>query len=72
MTIEQLRNSGMIIFEGIVGSQAYGIATPASDIDKKGVFILAAILRRPHVLVMLPQQGEKNQFYPIEGGRQDL
>jgi hypothetical protein len=39
MTIEQLRNSGTIIFEGIVGSQAYGIATPASDIDKKGVFI---------------------------------
>jgi hypothetical protein len=39
MTIEQLRNSGMIIFEGIVGSQAYGIATPTSDVDKKGVFI---------------------------------
>jgi hypothetical protein len=39
MTIEQLRNSGTIIFEGIVGSQAYGIATPTSDIDKKGVFI---------------------------------
>ena len=39
MTIEQLRDSGKIIFEGIVGSQAYGIATPTSDIDKKGVFI---------------------------------
>jgi hypothetical protein len=39
MTIEKLRNSGMIIFEGIVGSQAYGIATPTSDVDKKGVFI---------------------------------
>jgi len=39
MTIEQLRNRGKIIFEGIVGSQAYGIATPTSDIDKKGVFI---------------------------------
>jgi len=39
MTIEQLRNSGMIIFEGIVGSQAYGISTPTSDVDKKGVFI---------------------------------
>ena len=39
MTIDQLRNSGMIIFEGIVGSQAYGIATPTSDVDKKGVFI---------------------------------
>jgi hypothetical protein len=39
MSIEQLRNSGMIIFEGIVGSQSYGIATPESDVDKKGVFI---------------------------------
>ncbi len=39
MTVEQLRNSGMIIFEGIVGSQSYGIATPTSDVDKKGVFI---------------------------------
>lgn len=39
MTIEELRNSGMIIFEGIVGSQAYGIATPSSDIDKKGIYV---------------------------------
>lgn len=39
MTIEQLRNSGTIIFEGIVGSQAYGIATPASDVDVKGVYV---------------------------------
>jgi hypothetical protein len=40
MTIQNLRDQGLIIFEGIVGSQAYGIATPASDVDKKGVFIL--------------------------------
>lgn len=39
MNIEQLRQSGMIIFDGIVGSQAYGISTPTSDVDKKGVFI---------------------------------
>jgi hypothetical protein len=39
MNIEQLHESGMIIFSGIVGSQAYGISTPTSDIDKKGVFI---------------------------------
>lgn len=39
MTVEQLRKSGTIIFEGIVGSQSYGIATPESDVDKKGVFI---------------------------------
>ena len=39
MTIDQLRNSGNIIFEAIVGSQSYGIATLTSDIDKKGVYI---------------------------------
>jgi predicted nucleotidyltransferase len=39
MTIEQLKENGLIIFEGIVGSQAYGIATPTSDIDIKGVFM---------------------------------
>jgi len=39
MTIEKLRNSGGIIFEGIVGSQSYGIATEFSDMDVKGVFV---------------------------------
>ena len=39
MTIEELHKSGMIIFSGIVGSHAYGISTPTSDVDKKGVFI---------------------------------
>lgn len=39
MNIEELRSSGWIIFSGIVGSQAYGIATPTSDVDTKGVFI---------------------------------
>jgi uncharacterized protein len=39
MNIEKLRNSNWIIFSGIVGSQAYGISTPTSDIDTKGVFI---------------------------------
>ena len=40
MTIENLRERGLIIFEGIVGSQAYGIATPTSDVDIKGVFMM--------------------------------
>lgn len=39
LTIKDLRENGMILFEGIVGSQAYGIATPTSDVDTKGVFI---------------------------------
>jgi predicted nucleotidyltransferase len=39
MTIDYLRANGMIIMEGIVGSQAYGTSTPESDIDIKGVYI---------------------------------
>jgi hypothetical protein len=40
MTIQELRDQNLIIFEGIVGSQAYGISTPTSDVDIKGVFML--------------------------------
>lgn len=39
MNIEELKNSGWIVFSGIVGSQAYGISTPTSDVDTKGVYI---------------------------------
>jgi hypothetical protein len=39
MTIQDLREQKLIIFEAVVGSQAYGIATPESDTDVKGVFI---------------------------------
>ena len=34
-----LQNKYKIIFEGIVGSQAYGLDTPESDQDIKGVFL---------------------------------
>jgi len=40
MTIDDLRNRGLIILECISGSKAYGLDTPASDTDIKGVFIL--------------------------------
>lgn len=40
MTIEDLRNKGLIILECISGSRAYGLDTPTSDTDIKGVFIL--------------------------------
>ncbi|MEP2278593.1 nucleotidyltransferase domain-containing protein [Maribacter sp.] len=39
-TIEELKASGNIIFECISGSRAYGLATPTSDTDIRGVFIL--------------------------------
>jgi hypothetical protein len=40
MTIQDLKDKGLIIFEGIVGSQSYGIATATSDTDIKGVYIM--------------------------------
>lgn len=40
MTIEELKKSGSIIFECICGSRAYGLDTPSSDTDIRGVFIL--------------------------------
>ena len=39
MTIEDLREQGLIVLECISGSKAYGLDTPASDTDIKGVFM---------------------------------
>lgn len=39
MTIQEMKKRNMLIFESIVGSQAYGLATPTSDLDMKGVYI---------------------------------
>ncbi len=40
MTIEYLKNKNLILLECISGSKAYGLDTPQSDTDIKGVFIL--------------------------------
>ena len=40
MTIEYLKDNDLIIFECISGSKAYGLDTPSSDTDIKGVFLL--------------------------------
>ena len=40
MTIEDLKSRGLIVLESISGSRAYGLETPTSDTDIKGVFIL--------------------------------
>ncbi len=39
VTIEDLRQRKNLLFEGVAGSHAYGLATPASDTDLRGVFI---------------------------------
>ena len=40
LTIEYVKQNGLLIFEAITGSKAYGLATPKSDTDIRGVFIL--------------------------------
>ena len=39
MTIDDLRDNGLILLECISGSKAYGLDTPTSDTDNKGVFL---------------------------------
>ncbi len=40
MTLQDVQNQKLQIFEVITGSQAYGLALPTSDLDIKGVFAL--------------------------------
>jgi hypothetical protein len=40
MTIEELKARGLIVYECISGSKAYGLDVPGSDTDIKGVFVL--------------------------------
>ena len=40
LTVEEVKQNGWLVFEAIVGSRAYGLNTPTSDTDIRGVFIL--------------------------------
>ncbi|NDV58412.1 DNA polymerase beta superfamily protein [Bacteroides sp. 519] len=40
MTIQEIKEKGLLLFECISGSKAYGLDTPQSDTDLKGVFYL--------------------------------
>lgn len=40
MTIQDLKDNNLILLECLSGSRAYGLATPSSDTDIKGVFLL--------------------------------
>ena len=40
LTVEWIKNNGLLIFEVIAGSKSYGLDTATSDTDIKGVFVL--------------------------------
>lgn len=68
MTIEDLRERGLIILECISGSRAYGLDTPSSDTDIKGVFILPK--EEYYGLTYTPQvSNETNDIVFYEFGR---
>jgi hypothetical protein len=41
MTIKEIKEKGLLLFECISGSKAYGLNTPTSDTDLKGVYYLS-------------------------------
>lgn len=68
LTIEDLTRHQLILLEAISGSRAYGLATPESDTDIKGVFYLP----RAHFygLEYIPQiSNESNDIVYYELGR---
>ena len=68
MTLEDLKKRNLIILECISGSKAYGLDTPTSDTDIKGVFLLPK--REFYGLDYVPQvSNESNDIVFYELGR---
>jgi hypothetical protein len=40
LTINDLKQQNLLLFETVTGSHAYGLSLPSSDVDIKGVFVL--------------------------------
>lgn len=68
MDIDYLREHGLILLECISGSRAYGLSTPTSDTDIKGVFLLPK--KDFYGLSYIPQvSNETNDIVFYELGR---
>ncbi len=68
MTIQDLRQEGLILLECLSGSKAYGLDTPSSDTDIKGVFLLP---KKPYYSweYTLQVNNESNDWMFYELGR---
>ena len=68
LTIQDIRNQNLLLFECISGSKAYGLDTPQSDTDLKGVFYLPKEMF--YGLTYIPQiSNETNDEVYYELGR---
>jgi hypothetical protein len=68
MTIQDLKDKNLIIFEALTGSHAYGLNEANSDIDYKGVFVLPLddVLSDDYITEV---SDEKNDITYFEIGR---
>ncbi|MFP9115276.1 DNA polymerase beta superfamily protein [Flavobacterium sp. RHBU_3] len=68
MTIQDLKDNNLILFEAIAGSKSFGLDTPTSDTDIKGVFYMAKELF--YGMEYIPQiSNETNDVVYYEIGR---
>ena len=68
LTIEDLHTQNLLLLEAVSGSRAYGLATPESDTDIKGVFYLPKSMF--YGMEYIPQiSNETNDIVYYELGR---
>ncbi len=66
MNIEQLESSGYIMFKAIVGSKLYGLDTPSSDTDIKGIYKLPLdILLKRHFQDQVEDSTNDQVYYEV-------
>ncbi len=66
MTIADLKSQRLLLFEAVTGSRAYGTDLPASDHDRRGVFVLP--MAQFYGLTDLPQVSDErndNVYYEL-------
>lgn len=66
MTIQDLVDKKLIIYQVIVGSQAYGTADETSDIDRKGIFMLPIdMLMSDDYIEQVSDESNNNVYYEL-------
>lgn len=68
MNVDQLQKSGRILYEFVSGSHAYGLSTPKSDVDIRGLFYLSQkelLSLKPHTPDPISDDKNDTSYYSI-------